>query len=79
MFVVNINSTTDKSGMARVRKLQSGDSFIVSHKDKTYHVGERYDGYNNLYIQKVWYSPRKWWQFWKKRNILGYTVACTKE
>lgn len=78
MIVISTNSITEANDMVRARKIQAGDSFLVSYIGKTYHVGERYEDHDNLCIQKIWYSPRKWWQFWKKRKILGYTVSCTK-
>lgn len=69
----------ENSCTVSARELKDGDSFIISYIDKTYQVGERYEGHDNLRVQKVWYSPRRWWQFWRKRDILGYTVEYTKE
>lgn len=42
-----------------------------------YKVGDNYDGQPNLIITEVLYRPRRWWQFWKKKNqTWGYRVEC---
>ena len=46
--------------------------FIKVNKDTIfpYKVGDFYEKYN-AYIERIIYFPKKWWQFWKKKKVIG--------
>ena len=60
----------------RAKPLEPGDSFMVPHTTTEFKVGENYRGFNNLVIVAVHYRPQKWWQIWKKKELLCYEVRC---
>lgn len=54
----------------RVESLEKGDA-IIFETNKPYKIGERFDKYPNLIVDKVFYEPKKWYQFWKKDIVVG--------
>lgn len=68
----------EKENKKRCVKLSKGDSVSVLHTDKSYSIGDQYDGFKNLIVTKILYKPKKWWQFWKRKHIIGYEVTCMK-
>lgn len=42
-------------------------------------VGERWRKCSALLCRKILYEPRKWWQFWKKKEPLVYEFECVEE
>lgn len=64
----------------RYVKLRAGDKFTVLYRqDDNYKPGQKYQGFDNLIVERLIYSPKKWWQFWKRRKVIGYTVMCIKD
>ncbi len=57
----------------RVMPLGKGDSIFITSSEPV-HVGDTYKNYNAL-ISEIFYTPKKWWQFWKKKEQLGYQVT----
>lgn len=62
----------------KAKPIEYGDTFIVPHTETRFKIGERYRGFNNLVISKVYYKPKKWWQFWKRREPLCYQIRCVR-
>ena len=60
----------------RVYRLQKGDSFVLSHVEERYKVGMHFQNHPNLIVTRIYYTPKKWWQFWKRRKVLGYEIEC---
>lgn len=57
----------------RAHKLSSGDELYVGDMDNIVHVGDKFKGYPAI-VAEVYYTPKKWWQFWKRRKQIGYSV-----
>ena len=62
----------DYPNSARVVKLDKGDCFYLvgSHNVK---VGDKYEDYPAM-VSRIDYKPKKWWQFWKKKEMIGCQV-----
>ena len=52
--------------------LSSGDTIVI-HDTKPVKIGDKYKKYPAK-IHHIFYEPKKWWQFWKKKKQLGYIV-----
>ena len=52
--------------------MSSGDTIFIVDKTKV-KIGDRYKNENAI-VDKVYYKPKKWWQWFKKRKQIGYTV-----
>lgn len=37
-------------------------------------IGEKYKDHPAI-VSRIDYKPKKWWQFWKKAEIIGYQVT----
>ena len=61
-----------KSRKLRAFNLSSGDSIIIIDDTRLVEIGERYN--HRCIISKIFYTPKKWWQFWKKKKQLGYEI-----
>ena len=61
------------NGKTVVRKLQKGDSFFIASKERV-RIGDSYSVPCAI-ITEIFYEPRKWWQFWKKKKQLGFMVT----
>lgn len=57
----------------RVHKLSSGDEIYVGAADNIVHVGDKFKDYPAI-VTEVYYAPKKWWQFWKRKKQIGYSV-----
>lgn len=60
----------------RVMGLQYNDAFsIIVAEDEIfpYKVGDQYKDYDT-YVEKIFYSSKKWWQFWKKTKVIGAII-----
>lgn len=58
--------------VVRAVPLQTGDSIFIASSDPV-KVGDQYDDYVAI-ISQVYYEPKRWWEFWKKKKQLGYRV-----
>ena len=58
--------------LVRAVPLQTGDSIFIASSNPV-NVGDQYKGYAAI-IAEVYYEPKKWWEFWKKKKQLGYRV-----
>ena len=65
--------TTEIVGNARVALISSGDVLRIGYDGDTYKLGDKYKDFNAI-ISLVYYEPKSWWQFWKKKKILGYRI-----
>ena len=57
----------------RLYKLNYGDIFFLKCDIKEI---QPYIDNNTLKIIETYYQPKKWWQFWKKKKVMGYKVMC---
>lgn len=57
---------------ARVVKLEKGDSFYLVGS-RNVKVGDKYKDYPAI-ISRIDYEPKKWWQFWKKKKMIGCLI-----
>ena len=65
---------------ARYVRLRAGDQFTVSRqKGEDFKPGQKYQGFDDFIVNRVIYTPKKWWKFWKRRKVIGYTVLCIKD
>ena len=65
--------TTEIVGNARVALISSGDVVWIGYDGDTYKLGDKYKDFNAI-ISGVYYESKSWWQFWKKKKILGYRI-----
>lgn len=64
----------------RCARLHAGDKFTISYRQgENFRPGQKYRDFDNFIIDQVIYAPKKWWQFWKRRKVIGYTVMCIKD
>ena len=57
---------------ARLVKLYSGDIFTVFDDEHSVKCGDRVSEYG--IVIEVNYNKKKWWQFWRKKKQVSYTV-----
>lgn len=57
---------------ARLYRVQRGDRIFL-YSDEEVRVGSPYKNYPAI-ITKIAYSPKKWWQFWKKKKQVGFQI-----
>ena len=56
----------------RVCALHKGDCiYIVGNHDVK--VGKKYKDQPAI-VSRIDYKPKKWWQFWKKKEMIGYQI-----
>ena len=65
--------TTEIVENARVALISSGDVIWMSYNGEIYNIGDKYKDFNAI-ISVVYYESKSWWQFWKKKKILGYRI-----
>ena len=65
--------TTEIVENARVALISSGDVIWMSYNGEIYNIGDKYKDFNAI-ISGVYYESKSWWQFWKKKKILGYRI-----
>lgn len=61
------------SDTIRTHKLTSGDEFYIGDKNNIVKPGDKFKSYPAV-ITEVYYEPKKWWQFWKRKKQIGYRV-----
>lgn len=68
-FVTKIE---DYSNGVRAYPVKKGDFiyFVGNHDVK---VGDKYKDCPAV-VSRIDYKPKKWWQFWKKKEMIGYQV-----
>ena len=57
--------------------LQQGDTVLMraTPNDPMYQVGDLYQMSGCRFeVERIYYEPRHWWQFWKKKRPLGYEL-----
>jgi hypothetical protein len=67
-----ITKAEDYPNGVRVCALKKGDCiyFVGNHDVK---IGEKYKDHPAI-VSRIDYKPKKWWQFWKKKEMIGYQV-----
>lgn len=56
----------------RVVPLAKGDTFYLTGS-RDVKVGDKYEDYPAI-ISHIDYKRKRWWQFWKKREMLGCLI-----
>lgn len=52
-----------------------GDTYYVEDEKA---FKELVDTGNFIWI-KTYYTSKQWWEFWKRKKIIGYEVMCIKD
>ena len=53
---------------------------VLYIKDKSpVKVGDIYNDDKRFVISEIYYTPRKWFEFWKKKEQVGYKVSVRGE
>ena len=60
-------------GNAKVVLISSGDVVWMGYDGDTYKLRDKYKDFNAI-ISCVYYEPKPWWKFWKKKKIFGYEI-----
>lgn len=61
------------NGTIKVRELTSGDVLYISNTGKDVKLGDKFMNYPAV-VSEIYYEPKKWWQFWKPKKQIGYSV-----
>ena len=76
-FMSSFAQTTLKSGSIvtlrfaeEVKSNSNVANVVVANNVK---VGDKYKDYPAV-VSRIDYKSKKWWQFWKKKEIIGYQV-----
>lgn len=72
-YKVKIKAEDYPTGAIRVYKCTSGDELYIDDKENIVKVGDKFRDYPAV-IAEVYYEPKKWWQFWKRKKQVGYRV-----
>ena len=62
----------DYPNSVRAVKLDRGDGFYLVGS-RNVKVGDKYEDYPAI-VSHIDYKPKKWWQFWKKKEMLGCQI-----
>ena len=62
----------DYPNSVRAVKLDRGDGFYLVGS-RNVKVGDKYEDYPAI-VSRIDYKPKKWWQFWKKKEMLGCQI-----
>lgn len=73
IYKVELKAEDYPNGVFRARKLTSGDELYVGDEENIVKVGDKFKDYPAV-ISEVYYEPKKWWQFWKRKKQVGYRV-----
>ena len=46
---------------------------VKNNEPFPYTVGDKYKDYNAV-VEKIIYTPKKWWGFWKHKKVLGAVI-----
>lgn len=62
----------DYSNGVRAYRVKKGDCIYIvgNHNVK---VGDKYKDCPAI-VSRIDYKPKKWWQFWKKKEMVGYQI-----
>ena len=79
--IVTCKAEEFPTSKAKIRPLAVGEKFGYpsSASDKVYKVGDYFQDNDCFMVTKVFYMSKKWWQFWKRRQIAGYEVTCIRD
>lgn len=58
------------NGNIEIKPMQSGDTIFISDTNPVT-VGDKYKNYPAK-VYEIFYMPKSWWQFWKRKQQLGY-------
>lgn len=61
------------NGTIRAHELTSGDVLYISNTGKDVKLGDKFMNYPAV-VSEIYYEPKKWWQFWKPKKQIGYSV-----
>lgn len=67
-----IEAASFPNNLTKLTNLKNGDSFFIRDTN-TVKIGDNYKKYPARIVQ-IFYEPKKWWQFWKRKKQLGYIV-----
>lgn len=72
-----VTKAEDYPNGVRVYALKKGDRiyFVGNHDVK---VGDKYKDHPAI-VSRIVYKPKKWWQFWKKKEMVGYQVMWVED
>lgn len=67
-----VTKAEDYPNGARINALKKGDClyFVGNHNVK---IGEKYKDHPAI-VSRIDYKPKKWWHFWKKKEMIGYQI-----
>lgn len=63
-----------KDDGVRVVPMEKGDSIIL-YSEEPIKLGETYRDIKNAVVTKLFYTPKKWWQFWIKKKQIGFELT----
>lgn len=72
-YISNEQPELKPNGYNRCFKIKSGDEIYIKNNGNHPKLGDKYKNYDAV-ITRLDYKPKKWWQFWKKKELLGYVV-----
>ena len=72
-----VTKAEDYPNYARVAQLQKGDGFYLVG-NRNVKVGKKYENYPAI-VSRIDYKPKKWWQFWKKKEMIGCQILWVGE
>lgn len=72
IYKVVIKSEDYPNHRVRAVKLEKGDSFYLVGSYNV-RVDDKYKNYPAI-ISRIDYEPKKWWQFWKKKKMIGCQI-----
>ena len=67
----------DYPNESRVVALKKGDC-IYFKGNHDVQLGEKYKDHPAI-VSRIDYKPKKWWQFWKKKEMIGYQVMWVRD
>lgn len=62
------------AGAPTFRKVNKGDEIYIKNDGKSPKIGDQYEDYHAI-VTKLDYTPKKWYQFWRSRKLIGYVVT----
>lgn len=78
IFKMVYNADAYPNQAVKAMSLQKGDEFFITHTNEALVPGQKYKSYDGLVVKQVVLKPKPWWQFWKRREVLGYVIMCVK-
>ena len=76
IYKLSINHKEYPNG-ARLCRVQRGDRIFL-YGDEEVALGAPYRDYPAI-VTKIDYLPKKWWQFWKKKQQVGFQIMWLAE